>query len=95
MLGPHRSRSHPTHAINPYSTQDLMVDRPNQVWCADVTYIPMQQGFAFLGEILDFSRYVLAGMVSNTQSTAFCIQSLERVFNIHICSEIFNNNQSC
>ncbi len=50
--GPHMSRPHPTHAIYPYLLRDLVVERPNQVWCTDVTYIPMQRGFMFLVAIL-------------------------------------------
>jgi putative transposase len=61
--GPHTSCPHPTHPIYPYLLRDLVVDRPNQVWCIDVTYIPMQRGFMFLVAILDwYSRYVVAWM---------------------------------
>lgn len=93
--GPHMSRLHPTHAIYPYLLRDLVIDHPNQVWCTDVTYIPMHRGFLFLVAILDwYSRYVVAWMVSNTQETAFCLQALEQAFT-HGCPEIFNSDQGC
>ncbi len=93
--GPHMSRPHPTHAIYPYLLRDRVIDHPNQVWCADVTYIPMHRGFLFLVAILDwYSRYVVAWMVSNTQDTAFCLQALEQAFT-HGCPEIFNSDQGC
>ena len=91
--GPHMSGPHPIHAIHPYLLRDLVIDHPNQVWCTDVTYIPMHRGFLFLVAILDwYSRYVVAWMVSNTQDTAFCLQALEQAFT-HGCPEIFNSDQ--
>ena len=93
--GPQTSQPHPTHAIYPYLLRDLVIDRPNQVWCTDVTYLPMPRGFMFLVAILDwYSRYVLAWMVSNTQDTAFCLDALEQAFT-HGCPEIFNSDQGC
>ena len=93
--GPHTSRPHPAQAIYPYLLRDLVIDRPNQVWCTDVTYVPMQRGFMFLVAILDwYSRYVLAWVVSNTQDTAFCLQALEHAFD-QGCPEIFNSDQGC
>ncbi len=93
--GPHTSHPHPTHAIYPYLLRDLVIDRPNQVWCTDVTSIPMQRGFMFLVAILDwYSRSVVAWVVSNTQDTTFCLQALEQAFQ-HGCSEIFNSDQGC
>jgi putative transposase len=93
--GPHTSRPHPAHAIYPYLLRGLVIDRPNQVWCTDVTYIPMHRGFMFLVAILDWSsRYVLAWMVSNTQDTTFCLDALEQAFT-HGCPAIFNSDQGC
>lgn len=93
--GPHTSRSHPTHPIYPYLLRDLVIDRPNHVWCTDVTYIPMHRGFMFLVAVLDwFSRYVVAWMVSNTQDTAFCLQALEQALQ-QGRPEIFNSDQGC
>ena len=93
--GPKTSQPHPTHAIYPYLLRDLVIARPNQVWCTDVTYLPLHRGFLFLVAILDwYSRYVVAWMVSNTQDTAFCLEALEQAFT-HGCPEIFNSDQGC
>lgn len=91
--GLHTSRPYPTHAIYPYLLRDLVIDRPNQVWSTDVTYIPMNRGYMFLVAILDwYSRYVVAWMVSTTQDTVFCLQALEQAFTTHGCPEIFNTD---
>jgi putative transposase len=93
--GPQTSRPHPEHIIYPYLLRDFVIDRPNQVWCTDVTYLPMPRGFLFLVAILDwYSRYVLAWMVSNTQDTAFCLEALEHAL-ILGCPEVFNSDQGC
>lgn len=93
--GPKTSQPHPAHAIYPYLLRDLVIARPNQVWCTDVTYLPLARGFLFLVAILDwYSRYVVAWMVSNTQDTAFCLEALEQAFT-HGCPEIFNSDQGC
>lgn len=93
--GPHTSRPHPTHPIYPYLLRDVVIERPNQVWCTDVTYVPMRRGFMFLVAILDWhSRYVLAWTVSNTQETTFCLDALEQALR-HGCPEIFNSDQGC
>ena len=93
--GPHTSRAHPTHPIYPYLLRDLVIDRPNYVWCTDVTYIPMHRGFMFLVVILDwFSRYVMAWMVSNTQDTTFCLHALEQALQ-QGRPEIFSSDQGC
>jgi len=65
--GPHTSQPHPAHAVYPYLLRELVVDRPNYVWCADITYVPLRRGFLSLVAVLDwYSRYVLAGALSNT-----------------------------
>jgi len=88
--GPQTSRPHPEHTVYPYLLRDLVIHRPNQVWCTDVTYVPMARGFMFLVAILDwYSRYVVAWMVSNTQDTTFCLEALEQAFT-QGCPEIFN-----
>jgi putative transposase len=57
---------------------DLTITRPNQVWCADITYIPMAHGFLYLVEVMDWaSRYVLAWQLANTLDAAFCVEALE------------------
>ena len=93
--GPQTSRPHPQHKIYPYLLKDVVINRPNHMWCSDVTYVPMPCGFMFLVAILDwYSRYVLAWMLSNTQDTAFCLEALEAAF-LHGCPEIFNSDQGC
>lgn len=93
LPGPHTSRPHPAHVIYPYLLRDLQVERPNQVWCADITYVPMRRGYLYLVAVLDwFSRYVLAWEVSNTLEAAFCVEALERA----LCQgrpDIFNTDQ--
>ena len=64
---PNTSRKHPDHKVYPYLLRGLVIDRPNQVWCADITYIPMAKGFVYLVAVMDwFSREVLAWRVSIT-----------------------------
>ena len=66
------------HRIWPYLLRHLTVDRPNQVWCADVTYIPMRRGFLYLVAIMDwFSRKVLTWKLSNTMDADFYVTALE------------------
>ena len=70
-----------------------MIDRPNQVWCADITYIPMQRGFLYLVAIMDwFSRKVLAWRLSNSMDTAFCVEALKEALSKHGLPEIFNTD---
>ena len=64
---PNTSRRHPEHKVYPYLLRDLSIDRPNQVWCADITYIPMAKGFVYLVAVMDwFSRRVLSWRLSIT-----------------------------
>ena len=91
---PNTSRKAPGHPVFPYLLRDLTVDRPNQVWCADVTYIPMAHGFLYLTAIMDwYSRKVLAWRLSTTQDTSFCLEALEEAMERHGCPEIFNTDQ--
>jgi putative transposase len=63
--------------IYPYLLKDLVIDRPNQVWATDITYIPMAKGFAYLVAIMDWAtRKVLPWRISNTLTTDFCIEAL-------------------
>src|SRR6185437_8503714 len=76
---PKTSEPHPRHRIWPYLLRHLTIDRRNQVWCADVTYIPMRRGFLYLVAIMDwFSRKVLAWQLSNTMDADFCVTALEQ-----------------
>lgn len=87
------SRPHPDHKIYPYLLRDVSVTRPDQVWCADLTYIRMVQGFVYLVAVMDwFSRYVLAWELSITLDSGFCVSALERALEISV-PEIFNTDQ--
>jgi Integrase core domain len=75
---PKTSEPHPRHKIYPYLLRHMTIERPNQVWCADVTYIPMRRGFLYLVAIMDWaSRKVLAWRLSNTMDADFCVAALE------------------
>ena len=88
------SRRNPEHPVFPYLLRGLLVDRPNQVWCADITYIPMRCGFLYLFAVLDlFSRKTLAWRLSNSLSTDFCIDAMEEAIARFGCPEIFNSDQ--
>jgi putative transposase len=91
---PNTSRKHPDHKVYPYLLRGLVIDRPNQVWCADITYIPMAKGFVYLVAVMDwFSRRVLAWRVSITLETDFCVEALQDAVNRHGQPEIFNTDQ--
>jgi putative transposase len=82
------------HEVYPYLLRDLVIDRPNQVWCADITYIQMQRGYLYLVAIMDWvSRKVLAWRLSNTMDTDFCIEALEEALAKYGTPEIFNSDQ--
>ena len=79
LPGPHTSRPHPAHVKYPYLLRGLAIRAPNQVWCADITYLPLRRGYLYLVAVMDwFSRYVLAWELSNSMETAFCLQALNR-----------------
>ena len=81
------------HTVYPYLLHDLDITRPNQVWSADITYVPIQHGFMYLVAILDwFSRYVLAWQLSNTLDGRFCLEALEQAL-LHGQPNIFNTEQ--
>jgi putative transposase len=83
--------------IYPYKLRGLKIDRPNQVWCADITYIPMAKGFMYLFAIMDWhSRKILAWELSNTLDTGFCLRTLNRAVEATgTVPEIFNTDQGC
>jgi putative transposase len=82
------------HKIYPYLLRGMSIDRPGQVWCADVTYLPMASGFMYLVAIMDWhSRKVLAWRLSNTIDTAFCLDALAEALHTHGRPEIFNTDQ--
>ena len=91
---PHTTVPHPEHRKYPYLLRDLVIDRPNQVWCSDITYIPMQRGFLYLTAIMDWStRKVLSWRLSNTMDADFCIEALEDALASYGAPEIFNTDQ--
>ena len=84
------------HKIYPYLLRNLKVFRINQVWAADITYIPMARGFLFLVAIIDwYSRRVLAWRLSTTLETSFCVEALNEALARYGCPEIFNTDQGC
>ena len=71
------SMPHPAHRVYPYLLKGLAIDRPDQVWCADITYIPVQRGFLYLVAVMDWAtRHVLAWRLSNTLDARFCVEAL-------------------
>lgn len=91
---PRTSKPHPEHRVYPYLLRDVTIDRPNQVWCADITYIPMHRGFLYLVAIMDWSsRAVLSWRLSNTMYPDFCVEALEEAMSCYGKPEIFNTDQ--
>ena len=91
---PNTSKGHPDHKVYPYLLRGLAIERPNQVWCADITYIPMAKGFVYLVAVMDwFSRRVLAWRVSITMEADFCVEALQEAIARHGRPEIFNTDQ--
>lgn len=91
---PRTSKPHPEHRVFPYLLRDLTIDHPNQVWCADVTYIPMRRGFMYLVAIMDWhSRRVLSWRLSNTLDADFCVEALHEALLRYGAPAIFNSDQ--
>ena len=91
---PNTSKKHPAHKIYPYLLKGLAITRPNQVWCADITYIRMERGFLYLVAIMDwYSRKVLAWRLSNTLEADFCVAALKEALVTYGPPEIFNTDQ--
>nr|WP_258051823.1 IS3 family transposase [Mesorhizobium sp. INR15] len=91
---PKTSTPHPQHRIYPYLLRHLAIERPDQVWCADVTYIPMRRGFLYLVAVMDwFSRKVLAWRLSNTMDADFCVAALEEAIARYGRPDMFNTDQ--
>ena len=80
----------PLHAVYPYLLRDLAITRPNQVWAADITYVPMERGFVYLVAIMDwYTRKVLSWRVSTSMDAAFCVEALQEAISRWGCPEIF------
>ncbi len=91
---PNTSRRHPRHAVYPYLLRGLDITQPGQVWCADVTFIPMAHGFLYLVAIMDWaSRRVLSWRLSNTMDADFCVEALSEAIEKYGCPSIFNTDQ--
>jgi putative transposase len=91
---PNLSKPHPQHKVYPYLLRGMEITRGNQVWAADITYLPMARGFCYLMAIMDWaSRKVLAWRLSNTLDASFCTEALEEAIRKYGVPEIFNTDQ--
>jgi len=96
LPGPHTSKPHPQHEIYPYLLKGLQIKAPNEVWCADITFVPLLHGFMYLVAVMDwFSRYVLAWELSNTLESGFCVEALNKALASHGPPGISNTDQGC
>ena len=90
------SLANQAHKVYPYMLRNLLIDRPNQVWATDITFIPMARGFVYLVAVMDWhSRRVLSWRVSNTLDTSFCTEALEAAIERYGAPEVFNTDQGC
>jgi putative transposase len=91
---PNTSKKHPSHPIYPYLLRHLTVDRPNQAWAMDISYIPMARGYVYLTAVIDwYSRQVLAWRVSITMDVQFCLDAVQEAIDRYGTPEIFNTDQ--
>lgn len=91
---PKTSVPHPEHRVYPYLLKGLAIERPDRVWCADITYIPVQRGFLYLVAVMDWaSRHVLAWRLSNTLDARFCVEALNEALARYGRPKIFNTDQ--
>jgi putative transposase len=91
---PNTSQPSKEHKVYPYLLRNLSIDRPNQVWCTDITYIRLKGGFVYLVAIMDWhSRKVLSWELSNSMDSHFCISALESAIRLHGTPDIFNTDQ--
>jgi putative transposase len=91
---PNTSQPHPQQAVYPYLLRGVVIERPNQVWSTDITYLRIERGWAYLVALIDWhSRYVLAWRLSNTMDTTFCVEALTEALEQHGTPEIFNTDQ--
>ena len=93
---PSLSKKAPAHRIYPYLLRELEVERANQVWATDITYIPVRGGFVYLCAVIDWhTRMVLAWELSNTLDASFCVRAVQRAMEVYGTPEIFNTDQGC
>ena len=91
---PRLSQRHPGHQVFPYLLRGLLIERANQVWCTDITYLPVLKGHFYLVAVMDwYSRKVLAWAISNTMEVSFCIEALQRALARYGSPQIFNSDQ--
>lgn len=91
---PDTSKPHPEHKVYPYLLRGMDITEPNQVWCSDVTYIPMRKGFLYLVAVMDWaSRKVLSWRLSNTLDADFCVEALKEALAKYGKPDIFNTDQ--
>ena len=91
---PNTSARHPAHPVYPYLLRHMAITRPNHVFAADITYIPMKRGFVYLFAVMDWaSRRVLAWRLSNTLATDFCLEAVQEAIDRYGAPEIFNTDQ--
>ena len=92
--GPNTSKAHPQHKVYPYLLRGVEVDRPNQVWSTDITYIRLARGFVYLVAVIDwYSRRVLSWRLSNSMEASFCVDCLDEALRHHGRPEVFNSDQ--
>ena len=92
--GPNTSAAHPKHKVYPYLLRGVPVVRSNQVWSADITYVRLERGFAYLVAVIDwYSRRVLSWRISNSMEAAFCVDCLQDALREHGKPEVFNRDQ--
>ena len=88
------SRRHPAHPVFPYLLRHRLINQPNQVWAADITYIPMARGFVYLFAVIDWhSRKILSWRVSNSLTADFCVEAVEEAIARYGKPEIFNTDR--
>ena len=91
---PNTSKPHPEHKVYPYLLKGLDIQEPNQVWCSDITYIPMRKGFLYLVAVMDWnSRKVLSWRLSNSLDTEFCVAALQEALAKYGKPQVFNTDQ--
>jgi len=91
---PRLSQTHPDHQVYPYLLRNLLITAANQLWCTDITYLPVLKGHFYLIAIMDwYSRKVLAWRISNTLDVHFCLETLQEALSYYGIPEIFNSDQ--
>ena len=91
---PNTSKAHPQHPVYPYLLRKMKIDRPNQVWCSDITFIPVQNGFLYLVAVMDWAtRRVLSWRLSNTLHADLCVEALKEAICLYGPPEIMNTDQ--